>query len=428
MTRPAAVFALVDCNNFYVSCERVFQPALEGKPILVLSNNDGCVIARSDESKALGFGMGDPFHLAREKIRLNGVIVLSSNYALYGHMSRRVMNTLHNFTPELEIYSIDESFLNLSGFEHRGLTAYAAEIRSTVRRWTGIPVSVGLAHTKTLAKIANRLAKRIPDAHGVYDLTRTDSIDEALSRVAVGDVWGIGPRSSMWLNDQGITTALMLKRADPKRVRAHMHVVGERVVAELNGVSCLHLDSVTPVRKGITVSRSFGQYLTELTQINEALVAHAMSAGEKLRRGNLMASHMTIFIRTNRFSTVHPYFGDSIATLLPFPTNHTPELIRYAHELLKKIYRPGVSYKKCGLMLQDIQPADLGRHDFFDDRDSIRQQRLMQAMDRINTLYGQRTIRFAGMGSRRPAWMTVANRVSPRFTTSWQELPRAKSG
>ena len=425
---PPPVFALVDCNNFYASCERVFQPHLEGKPILVLSNNDGCVIARIDESKALGFAMGDPYHLAKDKIRQHGVLVFSSNYTLYGHMSRRVMNTLSTFTPELEIYSIDESFLNLAGFEHHGLTTYAATIRHTVRRWTGIPVSVGIAHTKTLAKIANRLAKKTPTANGVYDLTDPSTIDDALARVAVGDVWGVGPQSTAWLTDQGITTALMLKQADPKRVRAHMHVVGERLVAELNGVSCSKLESVTPPRKGITVSRSFGRYLTELTEVNEALVAHAMRAGEKLRRGCLMATYMTVFIQTNKFSKVHPYFGNSVSTHLPFPTNYTPDLIRYAHGLLKKIYRPGFHYKKCGMMLMDLRPADLEKHDFFDDRNQNKQQQLMQTMDRINTEYGRKTIRFAGMGSRKPAWTTVADRVSPRFTTNWHELPLAKSG
>jgi DNA polymerase V len=422
------VLALVDCNNFYASCERVFQPHLEGKPILVLSNNDGCVIARSDESKALGFVMGDPYHLAKEKIKQHGVLVFSSNYTLYGHMSRRVMSTLNTFTPELEVYSIDESFLNLAGFEHRGLTAYAAEIRRTVRQWTGIPVSIGMAYTKTLAKVANRLAKKTPAANGVYDLTDPTAIDDALARVAVGDVWGVGQQSTRWLTAQGITTALMLKRADPKRIRAHMHVVGERLVAELNGVSCLHLESVTPARKGITVSRSFGRYLTDLTEINEALVAHTMRAGEKLRRGGLMAAYITVFIQTNKFSKVHPYFGDSVSTRLPFPTNYTPDLIKYAHQLLKKIYQPGFHYKKCGLMLLDLQTADLERRDFFDGRDQDREQRLMKTMDRINVTYGRKTIRFAAMGSRRPAWTTVADKVSQRFTTNWLELPTAKAG
>jgi len=338
------------------------------------------------------------------------------------------MCTLSTFTPELENYSIDESFLNLAGFEQRGLTAYATQIRRTVRKWTGIPVSVGIAHTKTLAKLANRLAKKSPEAQGVCDLTDVSAIDGALARVAVGDVWGVGPQSTAWLLGQGITTALELKQADPKHIRSHLHVVGERLVAELNGVSCLPLEAVTPSRKGITVSRSFGRYLTDINEVNEALVAHAMRAGEKLRRGGLMAAYMTVFIQTNKFSNWHPYFADSISSRLPFPTNYTPELIRHAHELLKKIYRPGLYYKKCGLMLLDLHRADLGRHDFFDERDHDKQQRLMHVMDGINARYGRKTVRFAAMGTRKPAWTTVADRVSPRFTTSWQELPMAKTG
>jgi DNA polymerase V len=238
----------------------------------VLSNNDGCLIARSDEAKALGFAMGDPYHLHREKLTSYGVAVFSSNYALYGDMSRRVMDTLGTFTPEIELYSIDEAFLNLAGFERRGLAEYARLIRATVRRDTGIPVSIGIGPTKTLAKIANYLAKAQPDAVGVFDLTKVD-VDHALASIEVREVWGVGPRWAKWLEDQGIATALDLKRADPKAIRRKITVVGERLVYELNGRSCLPLELVAPTRQGLTVSRSFGQTLTTLQPINDALVS-----------------------------------------------------------------------------------------------------------------------------------------------------------
>jgi DNA polymerase V len=301
----APVFALADANNFYVSCERVFQPALEGRPVVVLSNNDGCIIARSDEAKALGFAMGDPYHLNREKLTTHGVAVFSSNYALYGDMSRRVMDTLGTFTPEIELYSIDEAFLNLAGFERRGLTDYARLIRATVRRDTGIPVSIGIGLTKTLAKIANHLAKAQPESGGVFDLTEID-VDHALASIEVREVWGVGPRWAKWLEEQGIATAFDLKRVDPKAIRRKMTVVGERLVYELNGRPCLPLELMAPPRQGLTVSRSFGQTLTALQPVKDALVSFVGRAGEKLRRQGLMAGQVMVFVTTNRFRRAGP--------------------------------------------------------------------------------------------------------------------------
>jgi len=302
----APVFALADCNNFYVSCERVFCPALEGRPVVVLSNNDGCIIAHSDEGKALGFAMGDPYHLNREKLTRHGVAVFSSNYALYGDMSRRVMDTLSAFTPEIELYSIDEAFLNLAGFERRGLTEYARLIRATVKSDTGIPVSIGIGPTKTLAKIANHLAKAQPETGGVYELSEAET-DSALAGIEIREVWGVGPRWAKWLEEQGIATALDLKRADPKAIRRKMTVVGERLVYELNGRPCLPLELVGPPRQGLTVSRSFGQTLTALQPIKEVLVQFTGRAGEKLRRQGLMAGQVAVFVTTNRFSATQPF-------------------------------------------------------------------------------------------------------------------------
>jgi DNA polymerase V len=418
----APVFALADCNNFYVSCERVFRPALEGVPVVVLSNNDGCIIARSDEAKALGFAMGDPYHLNREKLTRHGVHVFSSNYALYGDMSRRVMDTLGTFTPEIDLYSIDEAFLNLAGFERRGLAAYARQIRATVRRHTGIPVSIGIGPTKTLAKVANHLAKAHPDTGGVYELSKAD-VDHALAGIEVGEVWGVGPRWAQWLEGQGVATALDLKRADPKAIRRKMTVVGERIVYELNGRSCLPLELVTPPRQGLTVSRSFGQPLTALHPIKEALVQFTGRAAEKLRRQGFMAAQVMVFVTTNRFSATRPFYANSATVTLPYPTDFTPDLVEAAAGLLETLYRPGFHYQKCGVMLLDLSPGTIVQADLFDPRDRARQERLVRALDALNTDYGARTVHVGDIGGSRPAWAMRQAFRSPSYTTNWQELP-----
>jgi DNA polymerase V len=418
----APVFALADCNNFYASCERVFQPALEGRPVVVLSNNDGCVIARSDEAKALGFAMGDPYHLHQEQLTSHGVAVFSSNYALYGDMSRRVMDTLATFTPEIELYSIDEAFLNLAGFERRGLTAYARLIRATVRRDTGIPVSIGIGPTKTLAKIANHLAKAQPGTGGVYELSEAE-VDHVLADIEVGEVWGVGPRWARWLEEQGIVTALDLKRADPKAIRRKMTVVGERLVRELNGHPCLPLELVEPSRQGLTVSRSFGQTLTALRPIRDALVAFVGRAGEKLRRQGLMAGQVLVFVTTNCFSAQQPFYANSATVRLSYPTDFTPDLVEAATPLLGRLYRPGFHYQKCGVMLLDLTPAHQQPADLFDTRDRAREAWLMRALDSLNAEYGARTVRVGHVGGTRPAWAMRQAFRSPRYTTRWRELP-----
>jgi DNA polymerase V len=418
----APVFALADANNFYVSCERVFQPALEDRPVVVLSNNDGCIIARSDEAKALGFAMGDPYHLNKEQLTRHDVAVFSSNYALYGDMSRRVMETLATFTPEVEIYSIDEAFLNLAGFERRGLTEYARQIRVTVRRDTGIPVSIGIGRTKTLAKIANHLAKARPDSGGVLDLATAD-VDEALAGIEVGEVWGVGPRWAKWLQEQGIVTALDLKRADPKAIRRKMTVVGERLVYELNGRPCLPLELMVQPRQGLTMSRSFGQTLTALQPIKEALVQFTGRAAEKLRGQGLMAGQIMVFVTTNRFSASRPFYANSATVRLPYPTDFTPDLVEAATQLLESLYRPGFYYQKCGVMLLDLSPAHQQQSDLFDPRDRAREAWLMRALDSLNADYGARTVRVGNVGGKRPAWAMRQAFRSPRYTTRWRELP-----
>jgi DNA polymerase V len=418
----APIFALADANNFYVSCERVFSPNLEGRPVVVLSNNDGCIIARSNEAKELGFAMGDPYHLNQEKLTSHGAAVFSSNYALYGDMSRRVMDTLATFTPEIELYSIDEAFLNLAGFERRGLTEYARLIRATVQRDTGIPVSIGIGPTKTLAKIANHLAKARPETGGVLGLAGVD-VDEALATIEIREVWGVGPRWAKWLEGQGIVTALDLKRADPKAIRRKMTVVGERLVYELNGRSCLPLELVTPPRQGLTVSRSFGQTLTALHPIKEALVQFVGRAAEKLRRQQLMAGQVMVFVTTNRFSASRPFYANSATVKLPYPTDFTPDLVEAAAHLIERLYRPGFHYQKCGVMLLDLSPVTRVQADLFDTRDRAREAWLMRALDSLNTDYGARTVRVGNVGGKRPAWAMRQAFRSPRYTTNWRELP-----
>jgi DNA polymerase V len=375
------VFALVDCNSFYCSCERVFEPRLESRPVVVLSNNDGCIIALTGEAKALGLKMGDPYHLKRKELQAGKVAVYSSNYTLYGDMSRRVMSVLAEFTPELEIYSIDEAFLNLEGFEGWGFTDYARAIRRNIKQETGIPVSIGIGCTKTLAKIANRIAKKSPGTGGVFNLIDTPDIDAVLALIEVGDIWGVGGQWSAWLQGQGIKTALELKRADAKQVRAKMTVVGERIVRELNGVSCLALELLPAPRKGITVSRSFGALLGEKEPIRQALLRYVGRAAEKLRRGRLMAERITVFARTDRFNPSRPCYSRTLTATLPFPTDYTPDLIRPALRLLDAIYKPGLTFQKCGVMLTVLRPVERTRRDLFETRDPERQARLMQALD-----------------------------------------------
>jgi DNA polymerase V len=397
------IFALADCNDFYVSCERVFRPSLEGRPVVVLSNNDGCIIARSDEAKALGFAMGDPYHLHREKLTRHGVDMFSSNYALYGDMSRRVMDTLSTFSPEIELYSIDEAFLNLAGF-------------------TRISVPIGIGPTKTLAKIANHLAKAQPDTGGVYDLTVAD-VDQALASVEVGEVWGVGPRWAAWLEAQGIATALDLKRADPRAIRRQMTVVGERLVYELNGRACLPLELMPPPRKGMTVSRSFGQTMAALHPIKEALVSFVGKAGGKLRRQGLMAAQVMVFVTTNRFSASQPFYAIHATVTLPYPTDFTPDLVEAVTRLLETLYRHGFHDQKCGVMLLDLSPVTRVQADLFDTRDRTREAWLMRALDSLNTDYGARTVRVGHHGGKRPAWAMRQAFRRPRYTTNWRELP-----
>jgi DNA polymerase V len=414
-------FALVDCNNFYVSCERVFQPFLEGVPVLVLSNNDGCVIARSNEVKALGVKMGTPYFQLRELIEQHRIRVYSSNYTLYGDMSRRVHDVLAGLAPAAEEYSIDEAFLRLDGLPD--LAGHARLIRQTVRQYTGIPVSIGIGATKVLAKIANHIAKKQPQHGGVFAMPANP--DECLAAVPVPDIWGIGPSYAEMLMKEGIKYALDLKRAPDSFIRQHMTVVGLRVVHELRGISCLALEEIEPQRKTICCSRSFGRPVLTLPELREAVSSYIARAAEKLRRRGLAASYLSVFIRTNQFNTDAKYQAGRGATISP-AGNNTLRLNDLAQVLLARCFQEGFRYWKAGVLLEGLVKESQIQQDLFSAPDSPKQQALMQALDAINARYGRDTLHLAGQGIKQ-RWKMRREKLSPRFTTCWEELPRVKA-
>ena len=417
----ASLFALVDCNNFYVSCERVFNPKLVGKPVIVLSNNDGCAVARSNEAKALGIKMGVPLFQIKDIVKNNNVQVYSSNYALYGDMSQRVMQTLMRFTSELEVYSIDEAFLDLSSCKQVDFTEYGRYLKNRVEKWTGIPVSVGIATTKTLAKLAGRLAKKSKKANGVLDLSSSKYLDRALESVAVGDVWGIGKRYAAFLKSKRIENALQLRDADDNLIQKKMGIVGLRLLNELRGISCYPLEQSPPRKKLITVSRTFRKGIESLDELLEAVAAYVSSGAEKLRRERLGAGVLIVYVMTNRFKD--DYYYNSATINLPVQTNDTSELIGYAQDGLKKIYKKGCQYKKAGILLNDLGSEALIQANFFDTVDRARSKKMMQALDTINCTMGSGAIQYGAVGlARNQSWKTAFNQRSKAYTTHWDEL------
>lgn len=421
------MLALVDCNNFYASCERVFDPSLRNRPVVVLSNNDGCIVARSAEAKALGLQMGEPYFKVKDLLERHRVAVFSSNYALYGDMSQRVMKTLQQYSPEVEIYSIDEAFLNLEGF--RDLPQLAAHIRETVRQWTGIPVSIGIAPTKTLAKVANETAKKKAGYSGVCTLDTPSAWEPLLNEFDVGDVWGIGPQYKKLLNRHGVNTALQLSQLPETWLRKHMSVVGARTARELSGQPCLDLELQADPKKGITVSRSFGKRITEYPELAEALASYVERAGEKLRREKLLTRHMLVFMHTSPFAkdaAKDPYYAPNMSFAMPLHTNYTPELVHYALWALRKMYRPGYRYQKCGVILTDLIIEGTETLDLFDRRDTARQSKLMAALDQINQSMGRRTLFYASTGIHQK-WTGASACKSPPYTTDWESLILVKA-
>jgi DNA polymerase V len=412
--------ALVDANNFYCSCERVFNARLRGKPVVVLSNNDGNVIARSEEAKALGIKMGVPVFQIRDLIKQHSVEVFSSNYELYGDISARLHDALRDFSPDVENYSIDEAFLLLEATRRLSLEAIGREIRQRLIQLTGIPVSIGIAETKTLSKIAAYHAKRSPKAFGVLDLTRSPHQEQALRLTPVDEVWGIGPRSADFLQRSGIETALALRDAEDSWVRQHLTVVGLRTVHELRGIQCLTLDLIPATRKTVTVSRSFGAEVETLADLRAAVAFYVGRAAEKLRKDGLAAGVITVFIETNRFKDDRPYIGSTTLQLAPM-TDATPEILSVAMRGLELIFRPGRKYKKAGVMMGELVPADTLTRRLWGEEEHERMRALMKVVDQLNAKFGRDVIRW-GLFSSQGTWKTRFGRRSPRYTTRWAEI------
>jgi len=423
--------ALIDCNNFYVSCERLFQPRLEGKPVVVLSNNDGIVVSRSQEVKDLGVKMGVPWFQLKDLAKRHGIIALSSNYTLYADISNRVMQLLSQYCPDQEIYSIDESFLDLTGMDN--LTEYAQTIRGTIKQCVGIPVCVGIAPSKTLAKLANHVAKKQKQYHSVCDFNAMTArvLDNLLAKIEVGEVWGVGRRSAERLQQMGIATVLELKYSPAKRVRAEFGVVMERIVAELNGEACIGLDEITPPRQQIICSRSFGVPVSLLADLEQAVIAYTSRAAEKLRGQHSLAGGLQVYIRTNPHKANSHKEGDhqyQPAILLPLfePTNDTRLLCRAALDGLRQIYRSGYAYQKAGVMLTEIIAATSRPRTLFDDIAAQQKSAtLMDTLDRINRRMGSGTMQLLGEGTRK-SWAMRRGNASQRYTTEWDELAVAR--
>jgi DNA polymerase V len=420
------VYALVDCNNFYCSCERVFQPHLDGKPVVVLSNNDGCAVSRSSEAKLLGVKMAQPIQHFMHLVEQHGIHVFSSNYTLYGDMSWRVTEVLRMFSPLVEVYSIDESFLLLDGFND--LIAYARKIRATVRQWTKIPTCVGIGPTKTLAKLANHIAKTHPGLGGVCSLLDPKERLARLADVAVGEVWGIGHASEEKLAAIGIRTVSQLLQADAKAVRGLLTVVGERIVRELHGQACIELDDLPAQRKGMASTRSFGRPVTEWREMSEALVSYASRVAEKLREHGLATDNLTAFLETNRFKPEEPQYNPSRMIKLSEATNDTRELVDAAVRAGKLMWKDGFKFKKSGVVLADlVQPSKSQRTLFgLSDEERARRGRLMAAMDRINLDHGRGALQLGGAGLKQ-GWQMRRERMSRHFTTRWDELLKVQT-
>ena len=418
-------FALVDVNNCYVSCERVFNPKLEGRPIVVLSNNDGCAVARSAEVKVLGIKMGTPWFQMQDLARKHGIVALSSNYELYADMSNRLMRLLGHYSPDQEIYSIDECFLGMTGFERYDLIRYGQEIRRKVKQWVGLPVCVGFGETKTLAKLANHCAKKsLAGIEGVCDFGRLNrgELSALLTTLPVGEVWGVGRRLSAQLGARGIGTVEALRTADAKVLRREFSVVLERTIAELNGISCLTMEEAAPNKQQIMSSRSFGQPVHDLDELGEAVASYIAIAAAKLRGQGSLAGAIQVYVTTNTFKPQDPQYQRGLTIPLPEPTDDTLRLIRVARWGLKKIFRPGFAYKKAGVALTNLSNAGTFQPDLFSTGKG--NTRLMAVIDQINGVWGRGTLHSAAEGIQKE-WKMKREKKSPGYTTRWDQLPQA---
>ena len=418
----ARTFGLIDGNSFYCSCERAFAPRLRHLPVVVLSNNDGCAIARTPEAKALGVKMGDVYHLIQGKPGLEGVEWLSSNYALYGDMSRRMFQVLAERVPRVEPYSIDEMFLDLDGIEN--LDAVCRSLREDVRRLAKIPTCIGWGPTKTIAKLANRLAKTLATMGGVCDLTSPDVRQGFYRDIPVGDIWGIGAKTAAKLEQSGILNISDFVSMDAPDVRKRLTVVGARIHMELRGVSCLPLSEWAPTRKSIASSRSFGRAVTDWREMREAIAVYASRASEKLRAERLVAGHVAVFLQTNPHNGDPWHSGQKSAQIEP--TNDSRDLIKEAVRLLEPLWRDGFRYVKAGVMLNDLSAQGRQFHSLFPSRDPVVSKKIMAAMDGVNARYGRGTLRPLATGVTTP-WVARASHLSARYTTNPREMLVAKA-
>ena len=413
--------ALVDCNSFYVSCERLFNPSIIKKPVIVLSSNDGCIISRSTEAKVLDIKMGEPYFKVEKIVKKNDVKVFSSNYSLYGDISRRVMKTLKQFSPRIEIYSIDEAFLDLSSIKNEDLLECGNKIRKTVLKWTGIPTSIGIAVTKTLSKAANYVAKK--EKSGIVNLINSKQIDEILSKININNVWGVGPQLTKFYIKNGIKTAYQLKNMHNSWIKKNTNVFGSRTVMELKGIPCTSLEIYQEKRKNCCVSRSFGRKVTKLEELDESITTHCLNAAEKIRSDNQTTKRITVFIRTSPFQKDKNYYANSKDIDLPIKTNDSIELVRQALIALRYIYREGYKYQKTGIILSKLNDSNIYKKNLFSSiNNEEKRKKLMKAIDYTNIKYGRQALSIAQAGLKKK-WNIKKQHSSKIDTACFDFLP-----
>jgi len=416
--------ALVDCNSFYVSCERLFNPSIIKKPVIVLSSNDGCVISRSTEAKALGIKMGEPYFKVERIIKENDVKIFSTNFALYGDISRRVMKTLKQFSPQMEIYSIDEAFLDLTSVKNENLLEHGYEIRKTILKWTGIPTSIGIATTKTLSKAANYIAKK--EKSGVIDLVNSKQIDKLLSEIKINDVWGVGLQLTKFYIKNGINTAYDLKKMHNAWIKKNTNVFGSRTAMELKGFSCVSLEPYEEKRKNCCVSRSFGKKVTKLEDLSEAITTHCLNAAEKIRLDKQTVKKITVFIRTSPFQIKNDYYANSKDIDLPIRTNDSITLIKQALTALESIYKKGYRYQKTGIIFSGLKDVDIYNKNLFSTINNDEKRiKLMKAIDHTNIKYGRDALSIAQAGLKKK-WNIKRQHASKIDTACFDFLPVIK--
>jgi len=415
--------ALIDCNSFYVSCERLFNPKIRKKPVVVLSNNDGCIVSRSNEAKTLGIKMGEPYFKAKDVIIKNNVHVFSSNYSLYGDMSRRVMRTLKRFNSDIEIYSIDEAFIDLSNFPDNEVEKIAQEIRATVLQWTGIPTSIGIAKTKTLSKVANYIAKK--KQSGITNFIGVENIDPLLEKVDINDVWGVGKQLTKFYHKNGIYNAKQLKNKSNTWIKKSSNVLGSRTAMELRGISCIDIEKTKSKRKSCVVSRSFGQRVEKYQELKEAVAGYCLNASEKIRSESLIAKSITIFIRTSPFQSRFGYYSNSKTIDFPIATNDSIEIVKTALIALESIFKNGYRYQKAGVLLSGLSEATNDKNLFSTEKDE-KIKCLMKSIDNTNYRYGRSTLSLASAGVQK-RWNSKRQHYSRIDTADFHCLPTIKT-